>query len=1101
MISKKYLTLSFAVVVLMSLTRSEHLVSAAVQSVDIDEFTYSSPGSDRVTTDSINVGDSITLFWNTSAASRCESSAKVLRQSVWTNSTVQGWSAQAREFQNPVDGLRVEPKESSRLYLKCFNDNDQTSVEKWIEIRMGTPSQTKQNGTIAGLRGIYYDTASEPITRDEKGSDIVMIRIDPRVSFSWNNRVPTNLITSSQFTTEWKGDLSPRKTGTYSFSLLSDQGGALWINDELIIQGDAMTQQEFSGVKTVLMEVGRTYHIRLKARHSSTTAIAQLSWTDPDGRKEIIPARYLTTDALPGPTSPGKGNGVRATYSQYLHFDTPDTVAIVRTDPTPSLDIPSSFQQKGDLRFDTTWEGTLIPRVTDFYRFYTEADGMVEFSLKGNDQDVSLTSEQEAFEKHQTESLFLEAGKSYTLRFVYHQSKGNASARLLWSRAGNPVKERIPQSQLSSPQVGQSKPAKQGTGLVGTYYNGENFEQKSFTRIDKTINFNWKYNSPKPGPILPDHFSVRWEGSIEAPTTDFYQFSSRIDDRILVKINGQKIFDTSRFRAGQTLYSLPILLRAGERYPISIEYADYITVAYIDLQWANSSGKRSIVPMQYLYPVTPPSIPGTGLRGDYFEGENFDVFRARHTGEYIGFDWGAGSPDPAVPPDHFSVRWTGWIEPTVTDTYTLVTKMDDGVRLWISDKDQNSIESGTPPQINEWHHTPQNSEYQTSKILEAGHRYFIKLEYFENVSPATAQLLWSRKGNKNKEIIPLARLYPEPSPTTTSATTPTFISGSGNGLRGEYFGDENLLNYQLSRIDPSINFNWGLGSPLPGFPTDHFSVRWTGWVEPRYTEAYTFSVLADDGVRLWISDNDQSGAASDISSLIDDWRLTPVPSERRAARILQSGHKYFIKMEYFENTGPASARLYWSSARQSKEIVPQSQLYSAPETTIVGPPPGNGTGLRGRYYRGGDTAYALTLPYPAVERIDPIINFSWRYGAPYYSLPGDNFSVRWEGYVQPQYDGDYTFTLQADDSARLWIGETPIYDNMPSLIERGNNTSTQYSAVKTLQRGHLYRIRVDYAQGGGDSFIYLWWSHPSLYKQIIPQSQLYPPSTPILSPN
>ena len=206
-------------------------------------------------------------------------------------------------------------------------------------------------------------------------------------------------------------------------------------------------------------------------------------------------------------------------------------------------------------------------------------------------------------------------------------------------------------------------------------------------------------------------------------------------------------------------------------------------------------------------------------------------------------------------------------------------------------------------------------------------------------------------------------------------------------------------------------------------------------------------------------------------------------------------------MEVHDTGGLSQAKLFWSSARQSKEIVPQSQLYSAPETTIVGPPSGNGTGLRGRYYRGGDTAYALTLPYPVVERIDPTIDFAWRYGIPYYSLPGDNFSIRWEGYVQPQYDGDYTFTLQADDSARLWVEESPIYDNMPPLIERGNNTSTQYSAVKTLQRGHLYRIRVDYAQGGGDSFIYLRWSHPSLYKQIIPQSQLYPPSTPILSPN
>ena len=1072
-----------------------HHAAAAVQGVDIDEFTFSSPAADHVSVYTINPDDSITLFWKTTTASRCESYAKGLRQGVWSDKTAPGWSTQTREFQNPVDGLRVTPKESTRLYLKCYNDTDQTSVEKWIEVRIGATTQTRAGGTIAGLRGMYYDTAGDPITRDEKGGDIVMIRIDPRVSFSWKNQKPTSLISSPQFTTEWKGDLTPGKTGNYSFALLTDQGGALWINDELVIEGAALTTQEFSSTRNVFMEVGRTYHIRLKTRHAASTAVTQLSWITPDGKKEIIPARYLTTDALPTAIAQGKGNGVRATYSQYLHFDTPATQTIVRTDPSPVLTIPAPFQQKGDLRFDTTWEGSLVPRVTDFYRFYTEADGLVEFTLKGNDQDVSLTTSAEQFEKHQTTSLFLEAGKSYSLRLAYHQSKGVANARLLWSRAGKPIKELIPRAQLFSSAVKQNNPTKKGTGLAGTYYNGENFDQKSFTRVDKTINFNWKYGSPKKGPILPDHFSVRWEGSIEAPTTDFYQFSSRIDDRVALWINGQKIFDTSKFRAGQTLYSLPILLKAGERYPIKIEYADYISMAYIDLQWANSSGKRSIVPMQYLYPAAlKPKAPGIGLRGDYYEGANFEKFVTRHAAEYLGFDWGNGPPDPTVPSDYFSVRWTGWIEPRFSDRYTFTTKVDDGVRLWISDKDQNSIPSGTLPLIDKW--DPIYGEYSAEKTLEAGHRYFIRVEHHDSFGPAQAKLFWA-SAHQQKEVVPRRNLYPEPFLVDERPEGAPIINGDGDGLYAEYFGDDHLGRSILHRIDDTINFDWGNGPPDPAVPSDYFSVRWTGWIEPRFSDRYTFTTKVDDGVRLWISDKDQNSIPSGTLPLIDKW--DPIYGEYSAEKTLEAGHRYFIRVEHHDSFGPAQAKLFWASAHQQKEVVPRSQLHAAPEF-IMGPPPGNGTGLRGRYYRGGNTAYDNALPYPAVERIDSLVDFAWRYGVPYYSLPATNFSVRWEGYIQPQFDGDYTFSLQADDSARLWVEESNIYDSMPPLINRGADVFKEYSAIKTLKKGHLYHVRVDYSQGAGDAYVHLWWSHAQLRKQIVPQSQLYPPGTTILSP-
>src|SRR5688572_11078881 len=75
----------------------------------------------------------------------------------------------------------------------------------------------------------------------------------------------------------------------------------------------------------------------------------------------------------------------------------------------------------------------------------------------------------------------------------------------------------------------------------------------------------------------------------------------------------------------------------------------------------------------------------------------------------------------------------------------------------------------------------------------------------------------------------------------------------GIGLRGEYFDNRDFSAPKLTRVDPTVNFNWGTGSPDPAIGSDTFSVRWTGRVSPRYSETYRFYTTSDDGVRLWVN--------------------------------------------------------------------------------------------------------------------------------------------------------------------------------------------------------------------------------------------------------
>src|SRR6185503_2256776 len=75
----------------------------------------------------------------------------------------------------------------------------------------------------------------------------------------------------------------------------------------------------------------------------------------------------------------------------------------------------------------------------------------------------------------------------------------------------------------------------------------------------------------------------------------------------------------------------------------------------------------------------------------------------------------------------------------------------------------------------------------------------------------------------------------------------------GTGLRGEYFDNRDFTASRLTRVDPTVNFNWGTGSPASGIGADTFSVRWTGRVSPQFSQTYRFYTTSDDGVRLWVN--------------------------------------------------------------------------------------------------------------------------------------------------------------------------------------------------------------------------------------------------------
>jgi len=82
----------------------------------------------------------------------------------------------------------------------------------------------------------------------------------------------------------------------------------------------------------------------------------------------------------------------------------------------------------------------------------------------------------------------------------------------------------------------------------------------------------------------------------------------------------------------------------------------------------------------------------------------------------------------------------------VTGTHTFYTQSDDGVRLWI-----NGVLL-----IDNWTDHPP-TENSNTLFLTAGQAYDIKMEFYENIGGALAQLRWSAPGLA-KEVVPASQL-------------------------------------------------------------------------------------------------------------------------------------------------------------------------------------------------------------------------------------------------------------------------------------------------------------------------------------------------------
>ncbi len=151
---------------------------------------------------------------------------------------------------------------------------------------------------------------------------------------------------------------------------------------------------------------------------------------------------------------------------------------------------------------------------------------------------------------------------------------------------------------------------------------------------------------------------------------------------------------------------------------------------------------------------------------------------------------------------------------------------------------------------------------------------------------------------------------------------------------------------------------------------------------------------------------------------------------------------------------------------------------------------GRGTGLSGEYYASHSSADAFA-GNPTLTRTDATVDFNWGGTGPDPLVGATNFTVKWTGTVQAQFDEPYTFFTTSDDGARLYINGQLLIDDWR------NQAPTTTSNTIQLAAQQLYNVELDYYYSNDyGAQIALGWSSASTPVAIIPQSQLYPQTNP-----
>jgi len=504
-------------------------------------------------------------------------------------------------------------------------------------------------------------------------------RSEPDLTYNWGNGAPVVGIDPDHFSARWTRYIYFPSDGVYRFTVTSDDGSRLSIDDELVVDG----WYDHTAKTFVVDRTLRSGHHLLRVEYYDNVGPAQVqvAWS-PIGQQQPVVTDW------------------RGAY--FNNRDLLGDPVWVRNDPAVDFNWGLGSPQPGVVNsdnFSVRWTRTLnLPNAV--YRFRATVDDGVRVYV--NNRMVINQWRTGPVATFQSGDLRLSGSTNLTVE--YFDALDDARIQVVYARVDNPL-----------PVDGWKGEYFNNTDLAGT---------PALVRTDANVDFAWGLGSPAPGVVNNDDFTVRWTRSLGFQPGN-YRFKVSVDDGARLWVNNALIID--QWRQGSPAEYTGDLYLPGGSLPVRLEYVEYKENATIRLTWSliggggsgggSSSGDEK-----------KPINPKSKWVGEYFN--NPDLAGSPtfvRSDSKIDFVWGNGSPRSDINADYFSVRWANTFK-LESGLYRFTTETDDGVRLYIDGK----------LEIDKWRQQPA-TQYSSEVRLGKGD-HTVRMEYQELTDYAMAKL-------------------------------------------------------------------------------------------------------------------------------------------------------------------------------------------------------------------------------------------------------------------------------------------------------------------------------------------------------------------------
>ena len=197
-------------------------------------------------------------------------------------------------------------------------------------------------------------------------------------------------------------------------------------------------------------------------------------------------------------------------------------------------------------------------------------------------------------------------------------------------------------------------------GLRGEYFKSRshNGKNRAIERIDPVVAFDFEDKSPDAEKMEPHEFSIRWEGSVQAPETGEYEFIVRTDQSMRLWVNdlNTPLIDAYVKSGSGTEYSQSLFLLSGRSYSLKLEFSKAKqgvddkkakekppAKAMISLEWKRAHRVAEVIPARQL---SPGRFPETFVVTTPFPPDDRSIGYER--GTTISKEWDQATTDAAI---------------------------------------------------------------------------------------------------------------------------------------------------------------------------------------------------------------------------------------------------------------------------------------------------------------------------------------------------------------------------------------------------------------------------------------------------------------------